>query len=70
MAESDDAWELDSANRPPSRTLSRQTSMNVEGRKIKGLESIYLQRLEAHPITSGRNKQTKKTKTKAKFRIM
>jgi hypothetical protein len=40
---------------PPSRTMSRQGSFHNDGR-LKGLESIYLQRLEANPQNKGRGK--------------
>ena len=54
-----------------SRQMSRQGSqVNVDGRKLKGLEKVYLQRLEAHP--SGRNRvpasKLQKNKTRTKFR--
>lgn len=44
---------------PPSRTMSRQGSVRGENR-LKGLESIYLQRLEANPAKDKRKKQNKR----------
>lgn len=63
----DNEFDFDSIA-PPSQSLSRQASMQG-GPRLKGLESIYLQRLEANPSKKalGVSKQKKKKKG-TKFR--
>jgi hypothetical protein len=50
---------------PPSRTMSRQGSARGNNR-LKGLESIYLQRLEANPA-KGKKKRKKRGKKDGEF---
>ena len=51
---------------PPSRTMSRQGSVKGDNR-LKGLESIYLQRLEANPTKDRKRKRKKKGRGQGEY---